>query len=672
MRFGPIIKDLPHIVHGGDYNPEQWMDINIWREDMRIAQKAGINSLSIGIFSWTALEPEEGRFTFTWMDTIMDLLAEYGMKAILATPSAARPAWMSEKYPEVLRVTPDGHRRHQGERHNHCLTSPVYRKKVTKINTLLAERYKNHPALGAWHISNEYGGECHCPLCQEKFRDWLKAKYKTLDALNAAWWTAFWSHTYTDWSQIHSPSPLGESHVHCHNLDWKRFTTDQFIDFYLCETKPLKQITPDVPCTHNLMGTYQGIDYFRFAKVLDFASWDAYPQWTGKTAADVDTAAFFAFSHDLMRGVLQKPFFLMESSTSATNWRPYAKLHRPGVHMLQSMQAVAHGADSVQYFQFRKSRGSAEKFHGAVIDHVGHENTRVTQEVITLGQKLSQLDGVVGLDTPAKAALIYDWENSWAIKDAMGLNNIDKKYQDVVMDHYKGLWSLGIDVDIICQDGDLSGYSLVVAPMLYMAKPAIKQSVDAFVRGGGTFVSTFASGYVDESDLCNLGGFPGPLKEALGIWAEEIDVLMPGDENAFTYKGTRYTVVDYAELSHLQGAEAISRYEQDFYAGMPALSVNHMGKGKAYYLAGRADEAFYKAFYRDLCQEAQIEVFDLPLGCAAVRRADKENEYLFLLNFAAEGCTLGFSGEDAFTGEELLQVSLPGHGFAVIKNPARG
>jgi beta-galactosidase len=338
----------------------------------------------------------------------MDMLAENNMIAVLATPSGARPPWMSKKYPDVLWVNAARQHNIHGDRHNHCLSSPVYREKTQAINTALAKRYKDHPALGLWHISNEYNGECHCPRCQEKFRAYLKDKYKTLDALNRAWWNAFWSNTFTDWEEIESPSPLGHSNHNGLKLDWRRFITEQYLDFYLHETKPLKEITPHIPCTTNLMAGYAGIDYARLAEALDVVSWDSYPQWTGMDE-DIEVGLKASYHHDLMRGLKQKPFVLMESCPSAQNWRPVAKLHRPGLHMLQCMQAVAHGADTVQYFQFRKDRGGTEQFHGAVVDHVGSEHTRVFRDIAAVGERLEKLDGIIGTDTPAKRALVPRW-----------------------------------------------------------------------------------------------------------------------------------------------------------------------------------------------------------------------------------------------------------------------
>ncbi|MDR0554720.1 MAG: beta-galactosidase [Treponema sp.] len=644
-RHPPIVAKVPHILHGGDYNPDQWIKWKdtIWKEDMRLAKRSGVNSLSVGIFSWVALEPEEGVYRFEWLDEVMDMLAENGITAVLATPSGARPAWMSRKYPEVLRVNARRERNLHGERHNHCLSSPVYREKTLAINTRLAERYGSHPALGVWHISNEYGGECHCPLCQERFRTYIRNRYGSLDAVNEAWWTSCWSHIYTDWSQIESPSPLGEINTLGLNLDWKRFTTEQFVDFYLHEIKPLKKLTPAVPCTTNLMGTYPGVDYPRLAEVLDVASWDSYPQWTG-TERDTEIACWTAFCHDLTRGLKGKPFMLMESSPSATNWRPVAKLHRPNVHMLQSMLAVAHGADTVQYFQFRKSRGASEKFHGAVVDHEGTENTRVFQDVAAVGERLKKLDGVVGTTTPAKAAIIYDWNIRWALDDIQGMLQSKTDYASTVVAHYAALRAQGINVDVIDSRRPLDGYSLVAAPMLYMLRPGVAESLGAFVKQGGTFAATYATGYVNESDLCFLGGFPGPLKEVLGIWCEEIDALYPEDRNAIQWNGARYEVRDLCELIHTRGAETLGVYGGDFYAGRPALTRNRYGEGRAYFIAARTDQDFLNAFYHTLIDEARIprilKNVKTPPGVSVSSRTDGKIEYVFLMNVSPQTVTV--------------------------------
>lgn len=663
-RYPPINPKCPHFLHGGDYNPDQWPE-EVWEQDMRLMKLAHCNAMTVGIFAWTRLEPDEGRYDFGWLDRIMDMIAAAGGYVVLATPSGARPAWMAQKYPQVLRVRPDGGRNRFGQRHNHCFTSPVYREKVWAINSKLAERYTDHPALLVWHLSNEYSGECHCDLCQSAFRSWVKAKYGTLDALNQAWWTAFWSHTYTDWSQVEPPSPIGETSVHGLNLDWKRFCTDQTVDFMRHEIAALRQFS-DAPVTTNLMGTFPGLNYWKLAAHLDVVSWDSYPRW--HSGDDVALAAEVAFVHDLNRSLKGgRPFMLMESVPSATNWMPAAKVKRPGMHALSSLQAVAHGSDTVQYFQWRKSRGSAEKFHGAVVDHVGHEYTHVFEDVADLGRKLEKLGDVIGSTVRPDVAIIYDWENMWAMNDAQGPRRGDKGCLDACKAHYRAFWARGIPVDIIDMEQDFSNYKLLVAPMLYMIRPGVDERIAAFVQNGGTLVSTYLSGIVDQNDLCFLGGWPGGrLREVLGVWAEEIDALYPDDRNAvLPVEGNGlglngpYEARDYCDLIHAESARVLATYQGDFYAGRPALTVNAYGKGKAYYVASNNDARFLSDFYAAL--EAELGLLrsldaDLPHGVSAQGRTDGETRWVFLMNFNAEPTRVDLGAQvwtDLLTGKQV-------------------
>lgn len=636
-KFEPITA-YPHILHGGDYNPEQWMEHpEIIEEDMRMMKLAGCNVMSIGIFAWATLEQEEGKYDFSFLDFIMDKLNENGIKAILATPSGARPAWMAQKYTEVLRVNEWREKQLFGVRHNHCFTSPIYRQKVAEINRRLAERYKNHPALLMWHVSNEYGGECHCPLCQQAFRKWLKEKYHNdLSELNYQWWTKFWSHTYTDWEQIESPSPIGEHNLHGLVLDWKRFVTYQTGDFIDNEIAPLREITPNIPVTTNFMWVYDGLDYFKLKDKVDVVSWDNYPEWHHSEGC-VAAAQLSAIGHDIYRSLKHQPFMLMESTPSLTNWKPINKLKRPGMHILSSLQAVAHGSNTVQYFQWRKSRGSSEKFHGAVVDHCGHENTRVFREVARVGELLKKLDGVIGTPTAAQAAIVYDMENHWALDAAECLELENKRYLETIMRYYAPFWSHGVNTDVIDSEEDFSKYKLIIAPLLYMIKPRVAEKIERFVADGGTFVTGYFSGVVNENDLCFLGGTPcGKLKEVFGIWAEEVDTLYPEETNWIITNGKRYAAKHVCELLHVNTAQVLGRYDSDFYKGMPAVTVNPFGKGEAYYIAFCDDGAYSSDFVSDLIAKLKLtKALDakLPEGVTAHTREGDGQKFIFVENY---------------------------------------
>ncbi len=645
-----------HIIHGGDYNPDQWIDTpEIWDEDMRLMNLAHVNSATVGIFSWSMLEPEEGVYNFEWLDKLLDKLHENGKDVILATPSGARPVWLSQKYPEVLRVEESGIRNEYGVRHNHCLTSPIYREKVRNINTLLAKRYKDHPAVKMWHISNEYCGECHCELCQEAFREWLKKEYhNSLDELNFKWWNGFWSHQVTDWSQINSPKFRGENHVSAMKLAWRRFVSESHISFFENEIAPLREITPNIPITTNFMKMYDGINYQELAKKLDLVSWDNYPAWD--KGNNVNEAIDTAFVHDAFRTMGGgKPFFLMESTPSLVNWHDVNKLPYPRRQELSSMQAVAHGADSIQYFQWRKSRGGHEKFHGAVVDHCGHENTRVFKEVSNLGKNLEKLSDVVGERCNSKVAIICDWENGWAVKSFCGYNNLQRDYYHECVKWYAPFWEKGICVDVIAMDDDFSKYDLVIAPFLYMLKDGTKERIESYVKNGGNFVAGYLSGIVDKDDLCFLGGFPADnLKDVFGIWVEETDSLPDGMKNVVEFNGKKYDAINFCDILHANSAEVLAEYKEDFYKNMPAVTKNSYGEGIAYYCAFANSGDFFEDFVKELVSAINIAP-DTGIVTEKGVSVRKRGDVIFVMNFAdnEKQVTLDKEYTDVLTGKAI-------------------
>jgi beta-galactosidase len=686
-KWNPAIPGFDQMLHGGDYNPDQWLhEPAVIAEDFRLMPKAGYNIVSLGIFAWTSLEPEEGRYTFEWLDEIMDRVARAGMKAALATPSGAKPLWMSEKYPEVRRMTPVGDGMHllrepSGFRHNHCFTSPVYRAKVAEINGRLAARYAKHPALGLWHISNEYGGECHCDYCYEAFRAWLRRKYGTLEALNRAWWSRFWSHTITEWSQIQGT----DWSVDAMKVDWRRFVSHQTTDFMRHEIAALRKHTPQVPVTTNMMNTYHRLDYAVMADHVDVIANDSYPNY-GDSAQLWHQAGWISFNHDVERGLKHgQPFIQMECSPSATNWTKVTALKRPGIHRLEALAAVAHGAEGVMYFQWRKGSGGFEKNHGAVVDHVGHENTRVFRDVAEVGEILRKLQPVRGSTVRSDVALIHDWNARWSLEytagPGAGSAAPDRDCCDVSCSHYRSFWKQGMNVDVVRPDADFSGYRLVVAPMLHLVDAGLAAKLRAFVSNGGTLVSTFLSAVVDDNNQCYRGGLPGAgLREVFGVWAEEIDHLEDSDaqslvmkpKNKLGLKGT-FKAHTYCDLLHAEGAEVLASYGGQFYKNAPAVTRNRFGKGQAIYIGAKTDEDFLDAFYRALAAKLPIRPVisgRIPEGVMVRTRTDGENTWLFVLNFrrTPQTVTLGKGRRrDLITGKPVGErLRLPGYGSTVL------
>lgn len=532
-----LSEQLPKIWYGGDYNPEQWNE-NTMEEDIRMFKLARIDVVTINVFSWAKTQRDENTFDFSWLDRIMDRLAQDNIRVCLATSTGAHPAWMAKKYPDVLRVDYHGRKRKFGGRHNSCPNSPTYRKYSVMMAAKLAERYKDHEMLSAWHVANEYGGYCYCDQCELQFHVWLKERYGTIEKLNAAWNTAFWGHTFYEWNEIVVPNALSEewdgnrTNFQGISLDYRRFQSDSMLECYRIEYEELKSVTPNIPITTNLMGTYPELDYFKWAKYMDVISWDNYPA--------MDTpVSFTSMSHDLMRGLKSgQPFMLMEQTPSQQNWQAYNALKRPGVMRLWSYQAIAHGADTVMFFQLRRSIGACEKYHGALIEHVGHEHTRVFRECSELGKELQGLgDKIMDSRSRNRAAIMFDWENRWAVELSSG-PSVALKYVDEVHKYYDALYKNNIGTDMISVEEDLSAYDLVIAPVMYMIKPGFAKKVEEFVARGGTFVTTFFSGIVNENDIVTLGGYPGELRSLLGIWAEEIDALYPGQFNEIVMKSS--------------------------------------------------------------------------------------------------------------------------------------
>lgn len=662
-------KNLVFLL-GGDYSPEQWQDYpEILEKDIALMKQAGCNVMTLGMFAWSVLEKTEGNYDFSFLDEAIDRLYANGINVILGTPSAAMPYWLAKKYPEAIRVDENFTREQLPNRAMFCPSSTIYREKVFAINQQLAKRYGSHPAVILWHISNEYQGVgCFCESCQNNFREWLKKKYNNnLDLLNKTLWNAFWSSNFSSWDEITIPTPRSRTYKTGLYLEWKRFTTDSYIDFMRAEAVPIKQYSPNVPITTNFHGCFFDLDYHRFKNYVDIISWDIYPKWHSNDM--IEEAIKAGFTYDMCRSFQNKPFYLMENTPGIANFETANTTKRPGMNILSSIQAIGHGADMIGYFQWRQSRGGYEKTHSAIIDHSGRDDTRIFKEICSLGELLKDSKEICGSVHKADVAIIYDWETRWTLDNIIAFSGTDKKYLETCLRHYSYFRKNSIDVDIVSQDTDISKYKIVIAPMLYLMKRSTIKRFDEYTKNGGTLVSTYITGIVDENDLCCLGGFPADeLKDVFGIWAEETDSLKSGITVKVRADEEEFEAVDYCEYIHSVTADIIATFESDYFKGMPAALRNSYGKGTAYYIGFRDNGKYLNHFYDKITHE--FEHYSPADGVFASKRFSDDAEYLLLQNFNAENTTVkippDYCAPDGRPMPETFDI--PGYGVKILKN----
>jgi len=644
------------VLFGGDYNPEQWPE-PVWGEDYRLFDEARIDTVTLGVFAWALTQPAPDVYDFSTLDRIVERASTEGRNICLGTGTAAHPPWLARAFPEVTRTDFEGRKHRFGQRHNSCPSSPVFRRLSTELARRVAQRYAGNPSIVAWHVGNEYGGACYCSLCAAGFRDWLRARHGTLAALNEAWYTTFWSHTFTDWDEIEPPSALtehwrGPDHTAFPGitLDYLRFMSDAMLANFVDEKAAIRESSA-APVTTNFMGMYRPIDYHRWAAHLDFASWDNYPP-------DDTSQARMALTHDLMRGLKGgQPFWLMEQTPSYTASRDVNPLQRPGVMRLWSWQAVAHGADAVLFFQLRASLGACEKYHGAVIGHAGRSDTRVFREVASLGAELDLLGGAtLGARTPARVALLFDWDSWWALELSDGPSRL-VRYQDVVLAYYRALWDAGADVDVVPVTADLAGYDVVFAPVLYMIKGDLAHRLEQVASRGGSVVTTFLSGRVDEHNNAFAMDVPGPLGPLMGVRVDEWDARGPDVVNPVRLNAFEVDARLVFELVIPQGAEVLGTYQADFYAGTPAVTRNEFGRGLGWYVAtGLDDDGVMLVVRRVLSRHDLLGLYaDIDDLETAVRVTPDGTRLLFLLNHGAEPLDMPArtGGVDLLTGKRI-------------------
>jgi beta-galactosidase len=666
-----ILSQLPSLAYGGDYNPEQWPE-ETWREDAELMRQAGVNLVSLGVFAWAHLEPRPGEYDFGWLDRVIELLHAQGVKINLATATASPPPWLARLHPESLPVTAAGVTLWPGSRQQYCPHSPAYRERAAALVERLAERYRDHPALVLWHINNEYAchvSECFCETSGAAFRAWLQRRYGSVEALNEAWGTSFWSQRYAEWDDINPPRSTPSFINPTQQLDWRRFSSDSLLECFEIERAILKRVTPHVPVTTNFLGFLKPLDYWAWAAREDVVAHDCYPD-----PRDRDSIVGAAMSYDLIRSLRGgQPWLLMEQVTSQVQWRARNPLKRPGQMRLLSYQAVSRGADGVMFFQWRGSLAGAEKFHGAMLPH-GGTDTRVWREVAELGGELGRLAALRDTRVPADVAILFDWHSWWAL-ELEGRPSSDITMLGQLQSYYDVLFRRNIAVDFVPPGGDLSRYRLVLAPNLYIADEGVAASLERFVEGGGTLVMSPLSGIADARDHIYPGFYPAPLRKVLGLKIEEFDPYPLDHTNQVqTADGARFTTHLWSDIIELEGAATIAAYESDFYAGRPAITRHSLGSGQSYYL-GTCLEADGMTWLLDraLGEAGAQSPLPAPAGVEIGRRTDGTQQFTFLLNHNDHPVeiTLPAAGRDLLSGNVIQgSLALGAFGAAILAEQA--
>ncbi|MGF9650187.1 beta-galactosidase [Pseudarthrobacter oxydans] len=664
------------LLFGADYNPEQWPEES-WPEDIRLMQQAGINLVTLGVFSWARLQPSEGRWDFGWLDRILALLNEGNINVCLATPTASPPPWLGHRFPSTLPTDASGTTLWYGSRNQFSPSSAVYRSAALQVTAALAERYGRHPAVVMWHVGNELGQVSYDDETAGAFRGWLLRRYGSLDNLNSAWGTTFWSQGYSSWEEILPPRTAPYLHNPTQVLDFKRFTSDSLLKLFTAERDIIRRHSPDVPVTTNLMGFFRGADYFSFAGETDLIGNNWYTD-----PAQPQTWELGALTHDLCRGLAAgRPWLLMESAASAVNWRPHNSAKEPGALRVDSLSAVARGSDGICFFQFRQSAFGAERFHSAVVPLAG-KDTRVFREVSALGSELQDLRLLAGTPSPSHIAVLFDWDSWWAAEspdcpsDRLGV-------LDQLQAYYRPLLRRGLSVEVVHPATALDRFDLVLVPSLFLLTEEHAAALTGWVHGGGTAVVGPFSGLADSNGHLRQGRFPAVLADMLGVTGEEwrplagsvgLEFSQPGPLGAAANAG----MPDNPEASvwsedlrlHSSSAAVVATFASGPLAGKPAAVRNSHGQGTAWYIGCDLPAAALGNIVGAAVAEAGLTVpvaGELPDDVELATRGGHH----FLLNHSPEPRTVRLKEQsvDVLTGDSHgPDIALEPYGALVLKN----
>jgi beta-galactosidase len=640
---------------GADYYPEHWPEER-WSEDARLMEQTGFNVVRLAEFAWSKMESKEGQYDFDWLDRAIKILSSHGMKVVLGTPTASPPPWLMAKQEDLFLVEQNGVRQTYGLRREYCPNNLVYRLYTKLIVRQMANHYKNNPSVIGWQIDNEFGDRCFCSICKAEFHEWLKKRYKNLDNLNEKWGTIFWSQVYTDWTQIPVPLTTARSHNPGLGLDYRRFMSDTYRDYQKLQIDIIRQHCPNHFITHNLMGfKYDQLNYYDNSADLDLVSWDNYPrtQWGMQAAVDPTRAAL---SHDTMRGLKKKNFWVMEQQSGGGGWEYVAVPPKPGELRLWTYQSIAHGADAIVYFRWRTARTGTEQYWQGILEHHGIPGRRYA-EVSQVGKELQKISDVVaGSQSKPQVAIMQSYDTRFAFQ--VQPNNPRFSYEKHIQDIYRGFFNSNIPIDIVSEKDLLTGYKIVIVPAMYILTDETAGNLEKFAANGGTVVFTARTGVKNESNMVVNMKLPGLVAKMCGIEIEEY-ISMPLDEDNRVRFGIpeledEFPASVWADVIEPKGAQAVAWHAQDFYADKPAATINQFKNGKVIYLGIMGDAAYYDAIARWISGLAGVEpMLKSPAGVEVTARWQGDQRLLYVLNHTNETQQISLDGsyEDLLTGK---------------------
>lgn len=656
------------IAYGGDYYPEQW-PVDTWPDDVSLMRQAGVNLVTVGVFSWALLEPEEGRFQCGWLRDLLDLLGAAGIGVDLATPTAAPPPWATMTYQDILPVDEDGITYGPGSRQSLCVLSPSYRRLARSIVQQLAEQLGDHPAVRMWHVHNEYG--CHVPYCycsyhEAAFRSWLQLKYGTIGALNEAWHTTFWGQIYGAFDQVCLPGRAAALPNPGHSLDHKRFNNASYLDAFLEERDLIKASCPGSQVTTNFMGFFKPLDYFSWASHLDVVSTDNYPD-----PALADNWLRSAMHYDLIRSLnLGAPWMVMEQTTSRTNWRRHNVAMAPGQMRALTYQALARGASGIMFFQWKASSGGAEKFHSAMVPHAGRHSP-VWDEVRQIGQELSTLGALVDADCETRVSVLFSWDNWWAM-EAPGAPSSELTIEEQLMWMVGPIYERSALIDFRPPGADLSQYRMLFVPSLYLVSKGDGQNIVDFVHQGGTSVISFWSGIVDENDRVHNGPYGGPLRPIMGCDVVDVAPLPASTSLPLEWEdGSRTCASFWLDICDQRDGHPLARVADGPWKGRPVVLETTYGSGRALYLGARLDRPGMDKVFDRAGTPASPWPAPLSPGLERLQRAKGDDMLDFVINHSdrERSVDLKGPGTDLITGRAVPQrFTLGPWGLMIVRS----